>query len=48
MKLYYVIYKSYKKAGLEHFETYAEHKQDARMKFLAADIKHDYIIKIIL
>ena len=48
MQLYYVIYKSFQKPGLEHFEVYAEHKHDAKMKFLAANIKHDYIIRVIL
>lgn len=27
--------------------TLAEHKHDAKMKFLEANIKHDYIIKVI-
>lgn len=48
MTTYLVVYKSYQKPGLEHFEVLAENKHDAKMKFLEANIKHDYIIKIIL
>jgi hypothetical protein len=48
MKTYYVVYKSYQRPGLEHYEVVAENKAVARMKFLEENIKHDYIIKIIL
>jgi hypothetical protein len=48
MKEYYVIYKSYQKPGLEHFIVTAKHKADARQLFLEANIRHDYIIKVIL
>jgi hypothetical protein len=48
MKEYYVIYKSYQKPGLEHFIVTAEHKAEARKLFLEANIRHDYIIKVIL
>ena len=48
MTTYLVVYKSYQKPGLEHFEILAENKHDARMKFLEANIKHDYIIKVII
>ena len=47
MTTYYVVYKSFQKPGLEHYEVVAEHKHSARMKFLEANIKHDYIIKVI-
>lgn len=47
MKTYYVLYKSFQKPGLEHFEVLAENKQDAKMKFLEANLKHDYIIRVI-
>lgn len=48
MKEYYVIYKSYQKPGLEHFIVKAKHKDAAKKAFLEANIKHDYIIKVIL
>jgi hypothetical protein len=48
MTTYLVVYKSYQKPGLEHFEVLAENKYDARMKFLKSNIKYDYIIKVIL
>jgi hypothetical protein len=48
MTTYLVVYKSYQKPGLEHFEVLAENKHDAKMKFLEANIKHDYIIKVII
>lgn len=48
MKHYFVVYKSYQKPGLEHFEILAENKNIAKAKFLEANIKHDYIIKVIL
>jgi hypothetical protein len=48
MKHYFVVYKSYQRPGLEHFEVDADNKAEARMMFLEANIKHDYIIKIIL
>jgi hypothetical protein len=47
-KHYFVVYKSYQRPGLEHFEVDAANKAEARMMFLEANIKHDYIIKIIL
>jgi len=47
MTTYYVVYKSYQKPGTEHYEVVAVHKNDAKMKFLEANIKHDYIIKVI-
>ncbi len=47
-KHYFVVYKSYQKPGLEHFEVDAANKAEARRLFLEANIKHDYIIKIIL
>lgn len=47
MSIYYVLYKSYQKPGLEHYEVLAENKNDAKMKFLAENIKHDYVIKVI-
>lgn len=47
MKTYYVIYKSFQMPGLEHFEVLAENKHDAKMKFLEANLKHDYIIRVI-
>jgi hypothetical protein len=48
MKHYFVVYKSYQKPGLEHFEVEAKDKAEAKMKFLEANIKHDRIIKVIL
>jgi hypothetical protein len=48
MKHYIVVYKSYQKPGLEHFKIEAKDKSEAKMKFLEANIKHDYIIKVIL
>lgn len=48
MKHYFVVYKSYQKPGLEHFEVEAKDKTEAKMKFLEANIKHDRIIKVIL
>ena len=48
MKQYFVVYKSYQKPGLEHFEVDAMDKAEAKMKFLEANIKHDYIIEVIL
>lgn len=48
MKDYYVVYKSYRKPGLEHKIIQALNKDDARQKFLEMHIKHDYITKIIL
>ena len=48
LKHYFVVYKSYQRPGLEHFEVDAINKAEARMMFLEANIKHDYIIKIIL
>ena len=48
MKHYFVVYKSYQRPGLEHFEVDAANKAEARRMFLDANIKHDYIIKIIL
>jgi hypothetical protein len=48
LKHYFVVYKSYQRPGLEHFEVDALNKAEARMMFLEANIKHDYIIKIIL
>jgi hypothetical protein len=48
MKEYYVVYKSYQKPGLEHFIVTALNKAEARKLFLEANIKHDYIIKVIL
>ena len=48
MKHYFVVYKSYQKPGTEHFEVNASDKAQARMKFLEMNIKHDYIIKVIL
>ena len=48
MKHYFVVYKSYQRPGLEHFEVDAANKAEARKMFLEANIKHDYIIKIIL
>lgn len=48
MKDYYVVYKSYGKSGVEHKIIQALNKDDARQKFLMMNIKHDYIIKIIL
>jgi hypothetical protein len=47
MTSYYVVFKSYQKPGLEHYEVLAENKHDAKMKFLAENIRHDYIIKVI-
>lgn len=47
MSNYFVVYKSYQKPGLEHFEVLAENKNAAKMKFLEANIKHDYVIKVI-
>jgi hypothetical protein len=47
-KHYFVIYKSYQKPGLEHFEVDATNKAEARRMFLEQNIKHDYIIKVIL
>lgn len=44
---YFVVYKSYQKPGAEHFEVLAKNKHDAKIKFLEANIKHDYIIKVI-
>ena len=46
MNTYYVIYKSYQKPGTKIFEVLAENKYDAKMKFLEANIKHDYVIKV--
>jgi hypothetical protein len=48
VKHYFVVYKSYQRPGLEHFEVDAANKAEARKLFLEANIKHDYIIKIIL
>lgn len=48
MKHYFVVYKSYQRPGLEHFEVDAVNKAEARRMFLEANIKHDYIIKVIL
>lgn len=48
MKHYFVVYKSYQRPGLEHFEVDAYNKAEARQMFLEANIKHDYIIKVIL
>lgn len=48
MKLYYVLYKSYQKPGVENFQIFAENKNEAKKKFLEANIKHDYVIKVIL
>ena len=48
MKEYYVVYKPYQRPGNEHFIVMAEHKADARRIFLEQNIKHDYIIKVIL
>jgi hypothetical protein len=48
LKHYFVVYKSYQRPGLEHFEVDSINKAEARMMFLEANIKHDYIIKIIL
>ena len=47
MNIYYVVYKSFQKPGTEHYEVVAVHKEHARMQFLEANIKHDYIIKVI-
>lgn len=46
MKTYYVLYKSYQRPGLEHFEVVAENKHAAKILFLEANIKHDYIIRV--
>lgn len=48
VKDYYVVYKSYRKPGVEHQIIQALHKDDARQKFLMMNINHDSIIKIIL
>jgi hypothetical protein len=48
MKHYFVVYKSYQRPGLEHFEVDADNKAEARRMFLESNIKHDYIIKVIL
>lgn len=48
MKEYYVIYKSYRIALLVVSIVKAKHKAEARKLFLEANIKHDYIIKVIL
>ena len=48
MKHYFVIFKSYQKPGLEHFEVDALNKDEARKMFLESGIKYDYIIKVIL
>jgi len=48
MTTYLVVYKSYQKPSLEHFEVLAKNKHDAKIKFLEANIKHDYIIKVII
>ena len=48
MKHYFVLYKPYQKPGLLHFEVDAKDKAEAKLKFLEANIKHDYIIKVIL
>ena len=47
MSTYFVVYKSFQKPGTEHFKVVAENKSTARMKFLEANIKHDYVIKVI-
>lgn len=47
MTTYIVVYKSYQKPGLEHFEVLAENKNAAKIKFLESNIKHDYIIKVV-
>lgn len=48
MKHYFVVYKSFQKPGLEHFEVDAKDKAEAKMKFLEANIKHDYIVRVII
>lgn len=48
MNIYYVVYKSYQKPGTEHYTVLAENKNSAKMQFLEANIKHDYIIKVII
>lgn len=48
MKTYIVVFKSYQKPGLEHVEILAENKNSAKMKFLEMNVKHDYILKVIL
>lgn len=47
MSTYFVVYKSFQKPGTEHYEVLAENKNDARSKFLEANIKHDYVIKVV-
>ncbi len=47
MKTYFVVYKSYQKPGVEHYEVLAENKNHAKILFLETAIKHDYIIKVI-
>ena len=47
MKTYYVVYKKYKLPELAHFEVLADNKNHAKILFLQAGIKHDYVIKII-
>jgi hypothetical protein len=47
MTTYYVLYKSYQKPGVENFEVLAENKNDAKIKFIESNIKHDYIIKVV-
>ncbi len=48
MKTYYVVYKLYQAPGTSHLEVLANNKAEARMSFLEAKIKHDYIIRVIL
>lgn len=47
MKHYFVVYKSYQKPGLENFGVEAKDKAEAKMKFLEANVKHDYIVRVI-
>jgi len=48
MKDYYIVYKAYRKPGVENQIIQALNKDDARKKFLMMNIKHDSIIKIVL
>lgn len=48
MKEYYVIYKEYMQPKLGHFIVTAQNKHEAKLAFLSTNIKHDYIIKVIL
>ena len=46
-KSYVVVYKKKDKPGLDHFITFAEHKEETKQAFLELRIPHDHIIKVI-